>query len=277
MARLPIRSLAAATLAAAGLATGVPALLGQEPQGPAAPAIQSLTEPGEGLAIQAREPRTGLVTFAASRGQGVLLPGMAGAPPAERALAFVDQYGGAFGLASRADVRALRAPTRDVLGLDHVRLQQVADGIPVTAGDLVVHLRGDRVVGVNGRTLPGPMPVLIPDVTPGAAQEAARVLLEKHKPDLAVGAAYGDPRLEVFNRGMIDAGTHPTRLAWFVEVSGEALREYVWVDAQTGGVLLTSASWRKRRTVWCTTWRAGPACPGPSRVLRVILRTPMRT
>src|SRR5690606_9076415 len=126
------------------------------------------------LAIQARSPQTGLVTFASSRGQGVLLRGMGAAPAEERAMAFVDQYGGAFGLAARASVRAVRAAQRDALGLEHVRLQQVADGIPVTAGELIVHLRGDRVVGVNGHTLPGPMPSLIPDVTPGAAQEAAR-------------------------------------------------------------------------------------------------------
>ncbi|MCC7181745.1 MAG: M4 family metallopeptidase [Acidobacteria bacterium] len=252
MARLPIRSLAAITLAAAGLATGVPALLGQEPQSPAAPSIQSLSEPGEGLAIQARSPQTGLVTFASTRSQGVLLRGMAAAPAEERAMAFVDQYGTAFGLATRANVRALRAPQRDALGLEHVRLQQVADGIPVTAGDLIVHLRGDRVVAVNGHTLPDPMPVLIPDLTPGGAQEAARVLIEKHKADLAPGATYGEPRLEIFNRGMIDEGTHPTRLAWFVEATGEGLREYIWVDARTGGVLLNFSQLAdaKSRTVY---------------------------
>jgi hypothetical protein len=46
MARLHFRGIAAAAVAAAGLAAGVPALLGQEPQAPSAPAIQSLSEPG---------------------------------------------------------------------------------------------------------------------------------------------------------------------------------------------------------------------------------------
>jgi len=262
MARLPFRGIAAAALAAAGFAAGVPALLGQEPQPAATPTIPSLTEPGEGLAIQTRSSQTGLVTFASSRGQGVLLRGMAAAPAEERAMAFVDQYGSAFGLATRANVRALRAPQRDALGLEHVRLQQVADGIPVTAGDLIVHLRGDRVVGVNGHTLPGPMPVLIPDVTPGGAQEAARVLLEKHKPDVTAGAAYGEPRLEIFNRGMIDEGTYPTRLAWFVEATGEGLREYVWVDAQTGGVLLNFSQLADARNRTVYDVATGTTLPG---------------
>ncbi len=262
MARLPIRSLAAITLAAAGLATGVPALLGQEPQSPAAPSIQSLSEPGEGLAIQARSPQTGLVTFASTRSQGVLLRGMAAAPAEERAMAFVDQYGTAFGLATRASVRALRAPQRDALGLEHVRLQQVADGIPVTAGELIVHLRGDRVVAVNGHTLPDPMPVLIPDLTPAGAQEAARALIEKHKADLAPGAFYGEPRLEVFNRGMIDEGAHPTRLAWFVEATGEGLREFIWVDAQTGGVLLNFSQLADARNRTVYDVALGTTLPG---------------
>lgn len=262
MSRLPIRGLAAATLAAAGLAAGVPALLGQEPQPPAASLIQSLSEPGEGLVIQARSPQTGLVTFATSRGQGVLLRGMAAAPAEERAIAFVDQYGSAFGLGTRADVRALRAPQRDALGLEHVRLQQVADGIPVTAGEIIVHLRGDRVVGVNGHTLFGPMPLLIPDVTPGGAQEAARGLIEKHKAGLAPLATYGEPRLELFNRGLIDEGTHPTRLAWFVEARGEGLREYIWVDARTGGVLLNFSQLADARNRTVYDVAMGTTLPG---------------
>jgi bacillolysin len=262
MARLPFRGIAAAALAAAGFAAGVPALLGQEPQPAATPTIQSLTEPGEGLAIQTRSPKTGTVTFASSPGRGVLLSGMAGAPALDRALAFVEQYGSAFGLATRANVRALRAPERDALGLEHVRLQQVVDGIPVTTGEIIVHLRGDRVVGANGHTLPDPPPVLVPAIAPGTAQEAARVLIEKHRADLAAGAAYGEPRLEIFNRGMIDKGTHPTRLAWFVEATGEALREYIWVDAQTGGVLLNFSQLADARNRTVYDVATGTTLPG---------------
>lgn len=57
MSRLPIRGLAAATLAAAGLAAGVPALLGQEPQPPAASLIQSLPSLARGWSSRPARPR----------------------------------------------------------------------------------------------------------------------------------------------------------------------------------------------------------------------------
>ncbi len=48
-----------------------------------------------------------------------------------------------------------------------------------------------------------------------------------------------EPRLEIFNRSLVDGGGFtPSRLAWFVEAKTFDRREYVWVDAETGGVLL---------------------------------------
>lgn len=238
MAFFPFRHLTAAALAAAGLAAAVPAVMGQEPRPAPASTIQSLSEPGEGLAVRTRSARTGFVSFAAARGSGLLLPGMAGAPAESRALAFVDQYGAAFGLATRAHARPIRAAFADTVGQEHVRLQQVLDGIPVTAGELIVHLRGNRVVAANGHTLSELPSSLSPAIAPGTAQQQARALIEKIRPGLTTSARYGEPRLEIFNRGMIDEGVYPTRLAWFVEATEEDLREYIWVDAQTGGVLL---------------------------------------
>ena len=66
-----------------------------------------------------------------------LLPVEATAPAIDRALAFVDAYGGSFGLRGRGQAELLRAPTRDELGLDHVRLQQMYQGLPVRGGELI--------------------------------------------------------------------------------------------------------------------------------------------
>ena len=70
----PSRRVTAAALAV-GLAAGVPSLLqGQASPVPAAAAIHGLAEPEESLIVLARSPLTGLVTFASTAGQGLLLP-----------------------------------------------------------------------------------------------------------------------------------------------------------------------------------------------------------
>ena len=107
--------------------------------GPQAPQIASLSEAGQGLAITQSTP-TGRAAFGASRGQGVLLPVAETDTAADRASAFVDLYGSAFGLPDRSHVQLARAPRRDALGLEHVRFQQVHMGVPVAGGDFLVHL-----------------------------------------------------------------------------------------------------------------------------------------
>ena len=129
--------------------------------------IPSLVEPGEALAIRGTSSKTGLVTFAATAGRGILLPGMAGAPAVDRALTFVDFYGRSFGVDGRVNVVPLRATAPDALGQEHVRLRQVYQGLPVTAGELIVHLRGDRVSAANGHALADFPSSVNPAVAPG--------------------------------------------------------------------------------------------------------------
>jgi bacillolysin len=262
MLPFPVRRLAAGLLTTAGLATGAVHLMGQAPQAPVTPMIQSLSEPGEGLSIRSLSEKSGLVTFASSQRNGIRLDGLAMAPAEGRALAFVDQYGSAFGLTSRVAARLLRATPVDALGQEHVRLQQLHDGIPVTAGEMIVHLKGDRVVAVNAHTL-GDLPAAIrPDLLQAAAIDEARAVVEKQRPEVAAGARYSQPRLEIFNRGMLDEGTFPTRLAWFVEATGEGLREFIWVDAATGGTLLNFSQLTEARNRTVYDVAMGTTLPG---------------
>ena len=223
------------TLAAAGL-VGVN---GQEPQS-AVPSIPSLLDPGQGLAIRSRSAEDGLVTFATRNGDGLLLPGAAGTAAETRALAFADLYGEPFGLTNRADVRPMGRSRPDALGQEHVRLQQVRDGVPVTAGELIVHLRGNRVVAANGRTLKDVAVLLTPSIGPAGALEQAQTLIAKYRGDLAGDARFSSPRLEVFNRGMIDEGyiSHAARLVH----RGDAARSCVSTSGWTrtpAAILLT--------------------------------------
>ncbi len=200
--------------------------------------IESLTEVGQGLAIVQRSD-SGLAAFAATQGQGILLPVGESDTAADRASVFVDLYGQAFGLQGRADVRLNRTPRRDALGFEHVRFEQLHQGVPVTGAEFLVHLKGNRAMAANGRVLsqmPGDM---APSVPAEAAQAAARDVVAVQRAAQAPDARYREPRLEVFNRGFLEHqdGT-PSRLAWFVEATGVGLREFIWIDAQTGALLL---------------------------------------
>jgi Zn-dependent metalloprotease len=198
--------------------------------------IDSRTERGEQLVVRSVSPQSKRVTFAATQGAGILLHGVEGAPPDERALRFIDEYGQPFGLNSRRDAHVLRSSPIDELGLEHVRVQQLHRGVPVMGGQLVVHLHGARVMAVNGRTLDVLPDDVTPEIAPDAARQEARRLIEKHSSTTAV--QYSEPRLEIFNRGMLDRMSTPSQLAWFIEATGEDLREYIWVDAKSGGLLL---------------------------------------
>ena len=197
-------------------------------------AARQAMERESGGPVDVRSSRlTGLASFVrASRGIPV-----AGASAEERALSFLTAHGKAFGLRGSGELRHVRSTLRDLTGMDHVRFQQVHDGVPVTGAELIVHLRGAFVTAANGRTLPnlGGFSTQ-PLASAAAALTAAREGLSKH---LGVSdAALSEPRLEIFDRGLIGGAPAPRRLAWFVEATRFDLRQFIWVDARTGGVLL---------------------------------------
>jgi Zn-dependent metalloprotease len=219
----------------------------------AAGIIPSLTEPGERLDVRTVAPASGLVTFATAAGQGMLVPLGPAAPAEARALSFVDTYGESFGLADSSQVRVLKAASVDGLGVEHVRLQQVHQGVPVRAGEFLVHLRGARAVAANGHLTNRLPDDVTPDITAQAAQANARGLIEKHLRALANGAVYSVPRLEILDRQLFaDAMDSGSRLAWFVQATAPALNEYIWVDAKSGIILLnfSQLTYAKTRRVY---------------------------
>lgn len=215
--------------------------------------IASITEPNEGLSIKQLSPATGHVTFASTPGRGILLSLPANASAEERAMHFARQYGAAFGVTETSEVRPMRAAEMDDVGVEHVRMQQFHHGVPIRAAELVVHLRGARVVAANGHAISRFPDDVTPRVPAGAAQTAARQLIDKYRPESAVDAEYSDPLLEILDRGLLSDGSDwPPRLAWFVEASGVLLREFIWIDAQNGAVLLRFSQFTeaKSRTIY---------------------------
>ena len=192
-----------------------------------------------GGAVQVTQsPVSELATFvAAAPGKPIPTFLSPTAAPEERGRKFLDLYGGAFGITAPEQVRVHRVHARDEVGLEHVRFQQVHQGVPVTAGELIVHLRGAHVTAVTAKTLPDLEQVeTTPHVAPQEALVTAQAVLVKHLK--VTDATLSTPRLEVFNQGLLEDRQSPTRLAWFIEATKIDVRELIWIDARQGGVLL---------------------------------------
>ena len=183
-------------------------------------------------------PVTGLVTFLSTNPQKPIFLDVPASADAEvRARVFLDDFGAAFGVGDSRQLTLRHLSGLDEVGMEHVRFQQTHGGVPVTGGELTVHLRGASVVAVNAKSLPDLEGLTItPTLTVPDARAKAQDALARR---LGVTAAeLSEPRLEFFNRGIFDGTRFPTRLAWFVEATGIELREYLWIDAETGMLLL---------------------------------------
>lgn len=201
-------------------------------------AVQSMELATAGAAEIAHSPSTGLASFVSTTADHPLpVTSAATAPVQQRALAFIDAYGKAFGLQDGSQVQVTGVQGIDEVGMEQVRLQQVHKSVPVTAAELTVHLRGASVVAVLARTLADVNEVdITPSVTPAEARQVVRDFLTKHRQ--VTDATLSQPRLEIFNRGLLEGRRYPSRLAWSVEATGRDLRQLLWVDARTGIILL---------------------------------------
>jgi Zn-dependent metalloprotease len=204
---------------------------------------------GDVRVTQSRE--TGLaVAMSAARGREIRVPGRTAE---ERARTFMSRFGGAFGVrGDAASLAAVRVRERDAVGMDHVRLQQMHQGVPVTGAELSVHLRGNGVASVNGKTV-GDLELVEMGVgidSDEAGRKAKRAVARAAK---ATELTLGQPRLEILNRGLLEnrAGGK-SRLAWHVEAAGFQVREHVWIDARTGQTLLrfSQLTDAKKRTIY---------------------------
>ena len=206
---------------------------------PARTAVQAMGQAAGGSIAITWSSATELVTFmSAATGQPIFVSSQGKDTPEGKALAFLSAYGAAFGLQSLSQVVVTKVQQADEVGMEHVRLQQVHKGIPVTAGELTVHLRDSHVIAVLAKTLPVAENEveMVPSIPPAEALHAAQEMLAKvYK---VTDAVLAKPELQIFNRGHLEGARAPTHLSWFIEATKLDLREFIWVDAHTGGVLL---------------------------------------
>src|SRR5262245_32464163 len=146
-----------------------------------------------------KSPSTGLAIFiSADRSHPMRFAVAAGAKPEQIALALLASAGAAIGIDGPQQVAVRSVSGPDDVGMHHVRLQQVQNGIPVVGAEVVVHLAGAGVVSVTAKTVPDATAV---DTTPGiAAAEAltaARTLVAQARG--VTNPTLSDPRLEILS------------------------------------------------------------------------------
>jgi bacillolysin len=204
---------------------------------PVSNAIDRMSQAAGAPVQTSKSPVTGLVTFMSTPTApiGVALPATANAEA--RARVFMNAHGQAFGIGSAADAAHVRSRGPDAVGTEHARFQQLYGGVPVTGGEIMVHLRGAKVVGVNAKILDLPEPV---DTNPTVSADEALAAAETFIADRfgLAGISFIRPRLEVFSRGMLEARRAPAHLAWFIEAKRLDVRQFIWIDAHTGMRLL---------------------------------------
>lgn len=191
-----------------------------------------------GAEVEVRISRSqGTVTFL-STPPGTSIPVSHRGSAEEVAQAFLSEQSDLFGL-DEAPSRLIttRIGFEDEIGMEMVRFQQTYHGIPVTGGELSVHMHGSSVVAVHAKTLPGLGDVeTLPAIEASFARELAIESIVKHLGRLEV--ALSEPRLEILDRGHLGGPPLSPRLTWFVEATGVDLRDFMWIDARSGVVLL---------------------------------------
>ncbi|MEK8089375.1 M4 family metallopeptidase [Thermithiobacillus plumbiphilus] len=157
-------------------------------------------------------------------------------------MAALQEYGPLFGLGNPREELQLIRSSEHPLGGEVARYQQVAGGVPVIGGELVVNTSNRGLLSMNGEISPSPEIPTRPGIDAGKAQSTAMAAVSKwhhlSRDLLKVSPA----KLAIYDPRLIGPeSATPTRLVWQIEVGvKEALpvREMVLVDARTGGIAL---------------------------------------
>lgn len=236
--------------------------------------ITMLRKLSNGHAVFAYHPRTGQVTQVSHISIKVDIAGVAHSSdehsiligPETYARNFLDEFGGVFGIRGpKTELRVKKTNKAKGAGRSSVRFQQFYGDIPVLAGEVVVRLdRDNNIIGASGELSTNLNVVQKADITPFAAQDAARELVIKRaanrseKTDLdhsqdkeninnrssllspsKLNLSVSNPELWIYNPSLLDNGQNANTLVWRVEVSDvgrNAIDEVVFVNATTGAI-----------------------------------------
>ncbi len=203
--------------------------------------LQKLADATSGWADVSMSRATGTARF-------VRIPGdvskamVVGGSPAAKAVSFLEQHGGVFGVSDPArELVLFEVATKGVF--TSASYQQVYGDVPVFGGVVRVHFdRAGNMVAANGSFVPG----LKLSTTPKWNDTAAAAIAVRHvRSDLGKAAEIhgklfaAGSKLFVFRRGLVQGTAGTNHLVREVEVVNRArtVREFVYVDAHFNKVV----------------------------------------
>jgi bacillolysin len=230
-----------------GLIAGVLALTGgsgsagsagaqANPESPLAAAERLRQATGGNVSIRWSQA-TGVARFVRATNDATIPVTTTATSPVDRAYAFLQQYGAVFGVVSPGTQLATKQVTTDVAG-STVRLAQRYRSLPVFNAELVVNLDpAGGITAASGTFVPNLKVTTQPKVGPAEAAtnavSAAAVKLDR----AAAGLSASAPVLGATQAGLAADGPGRQALAWKTTVTGPAVREFVFIDALSGGTV----------------------------------------
>ncbi|WP_298514445.1 M4 family metallopeptidase [uncultured Nocardioides sp.] len=204
-------------------------------------ATQRLTSDAAGGEVSFQRAANGDVTFVGTAaGAEIDNPSVRPSTSVTTAAqAHLSRYGAALGADRPGTTLVQRQVTPDVTGGDVVHFTQRVGGLPVVGGDVVVSLNADRELRSLASTMSSATRVPSPKVAETKAAALARAVGASH----ARAAEAGDIRVTQEGRWVLDqavTGTPAPGVAtvWRFELTAGSTHREVFVDDQTGGVLL---------------------------------------
>ena len=177
---------------------------------------------------------SGTTDFVRLRGAGDLMPSVS----ADKGRAFLREHGHLFGLIN-ADAELSEMSDRgDAFGYRTITYQQVHEGVPVFGARLKTSFNSDgALTSVNGKLAQA----VSVNVTPFLSAVQAQDRAVSHLRRMAVPQDLGvltpsSGELYVYNAGMIRHRAGRNQLVYEILVTGEHLREFIYVDAHNGKI-----------------------------------------
>lgn len=233
-------------------ATGAPPrqfqLPPQSPLGASAAALQKACLPAEQTSVSSHV-QTGKIRFVGTQPDAAIspVPGpLVLAPTAtaeDVARAYLSRCGPLFGLRDQASELTTVSQRAVNDGRTVIRFQQMHRGVPVVAGDMLVHVNRDQnITVIAGEVLPDlDVDVSAPAIDQAMAQRIAVAAAAKEH-QLAEDQLQASPaELWVYAPALLRPSMVKPALVWRVEVTSTitALNQFVLVDAQRGAVSLS--------------------------------------
>ncbi|MCE7980674.1 MAG: DUF11 domain-containing protein [Caldilinea sp. CFX5] len=222
------------------------------PPTPVAPAavsaIQQAQAEATGPVSISVHPTTGVVRFIRVTDKGDLAPTFAAtaaqtgqAQLTAKAADYLTRYGTLFGLTNPANELQFQTADSDAYGYTALTYAQIYQGVPVFGGVLQAHFDpAGNLTAVNGIAVPLGEIATTPRLQRGEAENAAIRAVQSTGEDNDEPLQAVAAQLYLFQPGLLKGAGGPLYLAYYLEVVNHArtVRRFVFVDAQTGKILL---------------------------------------